>query len=119
MIISFGFFIALSFVVLVCTLFGYLFYLIIKALKKYIDSGGQRKEQLIIRLSLGEVIKNHRTRCGMTQELVAERLGVTRQAVSKWENGTAEPSTSNLLALARLFGVTPEALLREVSYEET
>ena len=41
----------------------------------------------------------------MTQEQVAEALGVSRQAVSKWENGTAEPSTSNLLALARLYGV--------------
>ena len=64
--------------------------------------------------SLGEAIKSHRTRCGMTQEFLAEQLGVSRQAVSKWESGKADPSTSNLLALAKLFGISPEELLREV-----
>jgi transcriptional regulator with XRE-family HTH domain len=49
----------------------------------------------------------------MTQEFVAESLGVSRQAVSKWESGSADPSTSNLVALAKLFGVTPEELLKE------
>ena len=49
----------------------------------------------------------------MTQEFVAERLGVSRQAVSKWENGTSDPSTSNLLALAKLYGVSPEELLKQ------
>ena len=49
----------------------------------------------------------------MTQEFVAESLGVSRQAVSKWETGTADPSTSNLLALAKLFGVSAEELLRQ------
>lgn len=44
----------------------------------------------------------------MTQEFVAESLGVSRQAVSKWESGTTDPSTSNLLALAKLFRVSPE-----------
>ena len=41
----------------------------------------------------------------MTQEFVAETIGVSRQAVSKWENGTSDPSTSNLFALAKLYGV--------------
>ena len=50
----------------------------------------------------------------MTQEFVAETVGVSRQAVSKWESGTSEPSTSNLLALARRFGISAEELLREV-----
>ena len=45
---------------------------------------------------------------------MAESLGVSRQAVSKWETGTADPSTSNLLALAKLFGVSAEELLRQV-----
>ena len=51
----------------------------------------------------------------MTQEFVAESLGVSRQAVSKWERGAADPSTSNLLALAKLFEVPAEELLREAS----
>ena len=50
----------------------------------------------------------------MTQEQVAEALDVTRQAVSKWETGAAEPSTSNLLALAKLYGIDLSELLRGV-----
>ena len=50
----------------------------------------------------------------MTQEFVAETLGVSRQAVSKWENGTSDPSTSNLLALAKLFGVSAEDILQNI-----
>ena len=49
----------------------------------------------------------------MTQEFIAETLGVSRQAVSKWENGTSDPSTTNLMALAKLYGVTAEELLKE------
>lgn len=62
--------------------------------------------------SLGEILKEHRTRCNMTQEMVAESLGVSRQAVGKWESGNSEPSTANLIALARLYGVTVDELLR-------
>ena len=46
-------------------------------------------------------------------EELAARLGVSRQAVSKWESGQSDPSTTNLLALAKLFGVRPEELLQE------
>lgn len=89
----------------------------VKALRKYNRASGVRRETAEVRRSLGEVLKMHRLRCKMTQEFVAESLGVSRQAVSKWENGGADPSTSNLLALARLFGVSAEELLRSV--EET
>ena len=50
----------------------------------------------------------------MTQEFVAEAIGVSRQAVSKWENGVSDPSTSNLLELAKLFQISAEELLNEV-----
>jgi len=86
----------------------------IKALKKYNRSEEVRKEKAETRRSLGEVLRDHRVRCKMTQEFVAESLGVSRQAVSKWETGTADPTTSNLLALAKLFGVSAEELLRSV-----
>lgn len=86
----------------------------IKALKKYNRSEEVRKEKAEVRRSLGEVLKEHRVRCKMTQEFVAESLGISRQAVSKWETGTADPSTSNLLALAKLFGISAEELLRQV-----
>ena len=71
-------------------------------------------ETVAARRSLGEVLRDHRERCKMTQELVAEKLGVSRQAVSKWEQGKTEPSTTNLVKLARLYGVDPADLLREV-----
>ena len=92
--------------------------LLIIALLKYLRTGEIRREKAMVRKSLGEVLKEHRLRCQMTQEFVAERLGVSRQAVSKWENGTSDPSTSNLLALAQLYGVDAADLLREVAPKE-
>ena len=88
--------------------------LAIRALLKYIRAKPIREEQSAVKRSLGETIRAHRTRCQMTQEFVAESLGVTRQAVSKWEQGTSDPSRSNLLALAKLFGVSAAELLGEV-----
>ena len=72
------------------------------------------EEVKIVRKSLSEMLKENRTRCKMTQEFVAETIGVSRQAVSKWENGTSEPNTSNLVALAKLYGISAEDLLKGV-----
>lgn len=93
----------------------YLFILIIKALKKYIGSKEVREEKQVVRRSLAELLRENRIRCKMTQEFVSETLGVSRQAVSKWENGTADPSTSNLIAIAKLYGVSAEELLKSVT----
>ncbi len=92
----------------------YITILLIKALRKYLASGEIRKEQANLCRSLGEALKAHRMEHNMTQEFVAEHLGVSRQAVSKWENGTSDPSTANLLALAKLYGISAADLLREV-----
>ena len=92
----------------------YLVVLLIRALRKYIKSEPIRKEKAESARSLGEVLKNHRTACKMTQEFVAESLGVSRHAVSKWESGKSDPSTTNLMALAALFGTTAEELLKEI-----
>ncbi|MBE6731609.1 MAG: helix-turn-helix transcriptional regulator [Ruminococcaceae bacterium] len=93
----------------------YLFFLIVKALKKYINSNEVRTEKTQIKKSLGQTLKEHRNNCKMTQEFVAESLGVSRQAVSKWESGVSDPSTSNLLALCKLYGISPEELLKNIS----
>ena len=61
--------------------------------------------------SFPEILKSHRTARHMSQEYLAEQLGVTRQAVSKWESGTSEPSTANLLALAKLYGISLDELV--------
>ena len=95
----------------------FLFVLLVRALLKYLRSGEVRKEKAETKRSLGEALKAHRTRCKMTQEFVAETIGVSRQAVSKWESGASDPSTSNLLALAKLYGVSAEDLLREAAGE--
>ncbi|QOV20202.1 helix-turn-helix transcriptional regulator [Blautia liquoris] len=92
----------------------YLLVLVIKALRKYINSKEVREEKQIVRKSLAEALRENRVRCKMTQEFVSETLGVSRQAVSKWENGTSDPSTSNLIALANLYGVSAEELLKSV-----
>ena len=53
----------------------------------------------------GEKIKAKRKAMGLSQDDLAEKLGVTRQAVSKWETDRAQPTTSNLQELARVFSV--------------
>ena len=93
----------------------YALILLIRALRKYLSGATVRKETAAVRKSLGEALKEHRTRCHMTQEFVAEHLGVSRQAVSKWENGTSDPSTSNLLALAKLYGISAQELLQQIN----
>ena len=61
--------------------------------------------------TIGERIKYHRKRLGMTQEQLAERIGVSAQAVSKWENNLSCPDISILPELAALFGITVDELL--------
>lgn len=113
--------IAIVYIVFMISLFCaavYLFILVVKALKKYIDSKEVREEKKVNAKSLGEALKENRLHCKMTQEFVAETLGVSRQAVSKWENGTSDPNTTNLIALSRLYKVTPEDLLKCIQEKE-
>ncbi len=62
-------------------------------------------------MQLNEKIIACRRRAGLSQETLAEQVGVSRQAVSKWECGDAVPEPAKLLALARLFSVTTDWLL--------
>lgn len=57
-------------------------------------------------MTLGQRISTYRKTLGISQEELGARLGVSRQAVSKWETGAAAPDMENLLALAREFGVS-------------
>ena len=61
--------------------------------------------------TLGKRIVQHRKRLGMTQDKLAEQLGVTAQAVSKWENDQACPDITTLPKLAEIFGITTDDLL--------
>jgi len=64
-------------------------------------------------MELHDRIKQCRQNVGLTQEQVADEMGVSRQAVTKWENGKSAPSTENLFKLASLFGTTVDLLLPE------
>ena len=61
--------------------------------------------------TIGDRIKYHRKRLGMTQEQLAERMGVSAQAVSKWENNLSCPDISVLPELAEVFGISVDELL--------
>lgn len=60
-------------------------------------------------------LKLFRKKYGYTQEQIAERIGVSRQAVAKWEKGEALPDIENIVALADIYEVTVDSLVRNVS----
>lgn len=64
-----------------------------------------------MKINLGEKIRSLRKTAHMTQEQLADRLGMSCQAVSRWENGTTYPDLELLLPLAEIFGVTSDYLL--------
>lgn len=62
-------------------------------------------------MTLGEKIKHHRQQARLSQEKLAELVGVSRQAVTKWESDQSAPSTQNLFRLAEIFGTTVDLLI--------
>ncbi|MCI7148726.1 helix-turn-helix domain-containing protein [Bariatricus sp. HCP28S3_E4] len=72
-------------------------------------------------MQIGEVIRKYRKSADMTQEEMANRLGVTAPAVNKWENGNSYPDITLLAPIARLLGISTDELLsyrEELSSEE-
>lgn len=69
-------------------------------------------------MTLGESIYYYRKRSGLSQEELAQRVGVSRQAVSRWELGEASPESGKLLPLAEALGITTDQLLRGEAPEE-
>ena len=64
-------------------------------------------------MTVSEKIYTLRTRLGLSQEELAEKLGVSRQSVSKWETGQSVPDLEKIIKLADLFGVSVDELVRE------
>lgn len=60
-------------------------------------------------------LKIFRKKSGYTQEQIAEKIGVSRQAIAKWENGDAMPDVENIIALADVYEVTVDSLVRNVA----
>ena len=63
-------------------------------------------------MNLNEKIFQHRKRLGLSQEELANKLGVTRQSVSKWELGDSQPDLDMIVKLAKLFEVSTDYLLQ-------
>lgn len=68
---------------------------------------------------LGDNLYNLRKQKGISQDEFAENLGVSRQAVSKWERNEAYPDTENLIAISRFYGVSMDDLINKSLNEES
>lgn len=66
-----------------------------------------------IRMKFAAKLKKLRVKAGYSQEDLAEKCGVSRQAVSKWESDTASPDNTNVLSLSRVFGVSIDYLMKD------
>ena len=62
---------------------------------------------------LGEKIRNLRKENKISQEALAEKLDVSRQSISLWENDQTMPSMENIISIANIFGVSTDTLLKE------
>lgn len=69
-------------------------------------------------MTFGEKLQGLRQRAGMSQDALAEKLDVSRQAVSRWERDETMPETEKVITLANLFGVTTDYLLRDQPEEK-
>ena len=70
-------------------------------------------------MSLGTQIQSYRKRAHLSQEQLAEQLGVSRQAVTKWESGQSAPSTKNLAQLAGILNVSLDELAELTAETDT
>lgn len=62
-------------------------------------------------LKCAELLQKQRKLHGLSQEELADKLGVSRQAISKWECGDSSPDTDNLIALSKIYGISIDELL--------
>ena len=64
-------------------------------------------------MDIGRKIQEHREKQGFSQETLAEKIGVSRQSISKWELGQVLPEVDKIVQLSQLFGVSTDSLLYE------
>ena len=64
-------------------------------------------------MTIGERIREERTKAGLSQEQLAGKLGVSRSAVAKWESGNGIPDIDNLITLSDMFSITIDELIRD------
>ena len=62
---------------------------------------------------LSDNIRDHRKKANMSQDELAEKLGISRQSISLWETGQTQPTIENIIALAKIFNISTDTLLGE------
>ena len=75
-------------------------------------TGAESISWIRMNIEIANRLVNLRKKNGLSQEALAEKLGISRQAVSKWERAEASPDTDNIILLARLYGVSLDELLQ-------
>ena len=80
--------------------------------------GASKGKVSVTKMQFSEKLSQLRRKAGLSQEQLADRLGVTRQSVSKWESGTAVPELGKLIALSELFEVSVDYLVKDWVEEE-
>ena len=70
-------------------------------------------------MTFGEKLQSLRQKAGMSQDMLAEQLNVSRQAVSRWERDETMPETEKVVLIADLFGVSTDYLLRRTEEKKT
>lgn len=73
----------------------------------------------MILMTFSERVKDYRKNKKISQEQLANMMGITRQSVSKWELGQAYPDTEKLIELSKLIGITVDELLKSSDKENT
>lgn len=63
-------------------------------------------------MSIGEKLKQARAKANLTQEIIAEKVGVSRQTVSNWENGKSYPDIASIIILSDVYNQTLDSLLK-------
>ena len=66
----------------------------------------------MMNIEIANRLLQYRKRMGLSQEELAEKIGVSRQAVSKWERAEAAPDTDNLIELSKIYGVSLDEMLK-------
>ena len=74
-----------------------------------------KKDKEIVDMTFAENLKMLRKQAGMSQEQLAEKIGVSRQAVTKWETGAGIPDIENIMAISTLFNISIDDLLSNES----
>lgn len=85
-----------------------------RATKHYLHNVGDLGRNKFMNIEIANRLVRLRKEKNLSQEALANELGISRQAVSKWERAEASPDTDNLILLAKLYGMSLDDLLKQI-----